>query len=396
MLQPRLTKINQHYYKALQIAGVILVCVLAFLHALFFAENFEKYGSYHSPDAQHYIAMAQRLLEEGIYSFWGNGPDAYVSPGYPLFLTACMAIFGTDVYALHSIKIIQAILVALTVFLTFCLGYLLTKKYSIGLFASFMIAINGWYGFVSRQLLTESLYYFSMLLAVTVFLIAVQSQKKWVFFLAGVCFCASIMVRPLLIIVIPFIFFPLLLRLRKKALIPLALFVVGFVLVGLPWWIRNIVVLHQPILLATQTNPIYAGLAKDVIAIGLKDPGTMLGNLKLLLQLLISDFTGTVYWMTFGKFNIMFMSTIKTYIGLEILTNISAFLVIFPGLLGAFIALFDKSMRWASIVFWVFFASSFMFIPTSRYGMQYLFFLAIFTGYLIHLASTNVRKKQLQ
>lgn len=72
--------------------------------------------------------MAQRLLTEGYYSYWGGAPDAYVSPGYPIFLTLCMAVFGTDLQGIDAIKFVQAFLSAGTVFLTFFLGWRLTKS----------------------------------------------------------------------------------------------------------------------------------------------------------------------------------------------------------------------------------------------------------------------------
>ena len=41
----------------------------------------------------------------------------------------------------------------------------------------------------------------------------------------------------------------------KKLLVPIGLFFLGVLLVGLPWWIRNVVSLGQFVLLATQTTP---------------------------------------------------------------------------------------------------------------------------------------------
>ena len=59
-------------------------------------------------------------------------------------------------------------------------------------------------------------------------------------------------------------------------------------MVGLPWWIRNVVSLGQFVLLATQTNPLYAGLARDPEVLGLENPGSLFGNVLLLFQLLFT------------------------------------------------------------------------------------------------------------
>ena len=74
--------------------GVIAVCAIAFAYAVVYILHQGRFEENYSPDESHYIAMAQRLLTEGVYSYWGDGPDAYVSPGYPIFLTLCMAVAG--------------------------------------------------------------------------------------------------------------------------------------------------------------------------------------------------------------------------------------------------------------------------------------------------------------
>lgn len=366
---------------------VFLVCIIALLTALNYTENYHKYDeSAYTHDEANYVAMARRLAEGGFYSYWGDEPDAYVSPGFPLFLTVCMKIFGTTVEGLHYIKILQAVLSVVTVLLTFCLGYQLTQNYIASIIASFLIAINGMYGLYASVFLTESFYYFTMMLAFVIFVMAVQTEKLWLHFCAGFAFCVSIMVRPLVFVVLPFLYLPLILRQWKnwKAMaLPILMFAAGFLLVVLPWWIRNIVILDRFVLFATQTNPIFAGLAPDVEALGLHDPGSMFGNVKLLFQLLKEDFVSTVSWMTIGKFGVIFGVNEPVPLGSSALSAGAKNAAVFLGMVGALLALFNKRLRWPAVVLWVYLLSSFLFIPVGRYGLQYYPFLSIFAGALI-------------
>jgi hypothetical protein len=342
--------------------------------------------------------MARRLAAGEAYSYWGGRPDAYVTPGFPLFLTLCMKIFGSDVYGLYWIKVVQGGLTALTVLLTFVLGKQLTKRYSAGLIACILVACNGAFPFLSRFLLTETLYYFTMMLFFVVFVYAWKKDTWWAHALAGALFCVSVMVRPLLAIVSPFLYLPLLWHRRqclKKVLWCAVAFAGAFCLVALPWWIRNMVTLGRFVLFATQTNPIYAGLAPNVQALGLKDPGSFMGNIKLLFKLLWERPGGTLYWMTLGKFEIIFLRPIGVWI-MKNLTTLATHITLYLGLLGAGIVLLLPKARWASVVFFVYLAASFAFVPSARYGLQYMPFLAIFTGGLITFLVEKIKESRAQ
>lgn len=375
-----------------------LICLVSLGYCLYFVESFGKYSEAYTPDEGNYIAMAKRLIEEGCYSYWGGTPDAYVSPGFPLFLVLCMKVFGTDLAAIHCIKIVQAVLSSLTVLLTFFLARQLTKRDSVGLIAATLLALNGYYPTYSRLLLTETLYFFTMMLFFVAFVWAMRSGKKWPHLLAGVLCCAAVMVRPLVVIVVPFLYLPLLVEKKKdwKAwAFPLLLFLGGFVLTALPWWIRNAVTLHRFIPLATQTNPIYAGLAPDVKALGLENPRSLIGNLFLLIRLLFTRPLETMYWMTVGKFKIIFMASPNTLRFQNITVFVKDF-TLYVGLLGFARALFSKKHVWPSLIFLVYLLSSFLFIPTSRYALQYYPFFAIFAGYAVMKLFSSRGKEQIE
>lgn len=369
---------------ALRYGALLAVCLFSFAIAIAYLYHFGFYNTDYWPDEGRYIDMARRILTEHVYSYWGEGPDAYVSFGFPLFLTAGMALFGSDLNGLLCVKVLQCLLAAATVFLTFLLGKMLTKKYSVGLIACIMIALNPAYYLYTSRLLTETFYFFSMMLFFVVFLWACQGEKLWRYVLAGALFALTIMIRPLIVVTLPFLFLPSLVDNWKRwraFFTPVLLFLAGFTAVCLPWWIRNLVTLGQFIPLATQTNPIYAGLAPNPDAMGLTDPGSFAGNLKLLFQLILEDPVRTLHWMTFGKFNIFFMEQVA--MTPEIISTFVQSLTVWLGLFGALRTLFTRRYWGASLVFWVYLAASFLFIPVQRYALQYLPLMAIFAGYLL-------------
>lgn len=375
---------------ALQYGALLAVCLFAFAIAIVYLYHFGLYNTDYWPDEGRYIAMSRRILTEHVYSYWGEGSDAYVSFGFPLFLTAGMALFGADVKGLLCIKILQCLLAAVTVFLTYLLGWMLTKKYSVGLIAAVMIALNPVYYLYTSRLLTETFYFFTMMLFFVVFLWARRGEKLWRYALAGALFALTVMVRPLIVVTLPFLFLPSLVERWKQWKVfftPVLLFSAGFIVVCLPWWIRNLVTLGQFIPLATQTNPIYAGLAPNPDAMGLTDPGSFVGNLKLLFQLIAEDPVGTLHWMTFGKFDIFFMQPVA--MTPETISTFMQGVTVWLGLFGALRTLFTRRYWGPTLVFWAYLAASFLFIPVSRYALQYFPFMAICAGYLLVTSFSN-------
>lgn len=384
--------------RLIQLTALALICLGSFLFALYHVEAMGKYNTEYTPDEEHYIKMARRVLNGEYYGYWGCGPDAVVSPGLPIFLVCLMAAFGSGPQGINCIQLVQCLLLAATVLFTYLLAVRLTGKRGAGLLASLLFALNGLPYLYVFRLLTETLYCFLMMLFFLLFARAMEKGSLRLHGLAGLCFGAAVLVRPLIIIIAPFLYIPWAVSCWKdwkRLFKPLLFFAGGFVLICLPWWIRNFVSFHQIILLSTQTNPIYAGLARDVKALGLEDPGSLLGNVKLLLGLLRDDFFGTVYWLTFGKFEIIFMSDIPKAV-CRILTLFVRDITVYLGLCGGVRALFSKKGWGPSLVFWVYLASSFLFVPTGRYALQYLPLLAILAVWLLGLAfkGAAVRKEK--
>lgn len=367
---------------------LLLICLFALGYSVYFAETVGKYAAGYTPDESHYIAAARRLIETHTFSYWGEGPDAYVTPGFPVFLAVCMDLFGAGTEGLHRIKLLQALLSALTVFLTYLLGKQLTGRDSVGLMAAGLIAFNATYAAYSRLFLTETLYFFLMMLFFVVFHRSIRQDKPWPHLLSGILCAAACLTRPLLAVTIPFLWLPYLRAHRKEPpktwLLPMALFAAGALILFLPWWIRNLVTLKQFIPFCTQSNPFFAGLAPDPEALGLRDPNTLFGNLKLLLTLLLEHPFQTLYWLTFEKFSIIFQTTPATATW-KAVTTLCKDLSVYLGLAGCAAALIRREHVWPVTVFLVYLVCIFLGVPTSRYALQYLPFLAIAASYAVTL-----------
>ncbi len=382
--------------RLIQLTALALICLGSFLFALYHVEFMGKYSTQYTPDEERYINMARRVLAGGYYSYWGYGPDAVVSPGLPIFLVGLMAIFGSGPQGIYCIQLVQCLLLAATVLCTYLLAVQFTGRRGAGLLASLLFALNGLPYLYVFRLLTETLYCFFMMLFFVLFVHALKKGSPWLHGAAGLCFGAAVLVRPLIIIIAPFLYLPWAVSCWKdwkRLFKPVLFFAAGFVIICLPWWIRNLVSFYKAILLATQTNPIYAGLAKDVKALGLEDPGSLLGNVKLLFGLLHNDFFGTVYWLTFGKFEIIFMSDIPRAV-FRIFTLFVRDITLYLGLCGGIRAFFSQKGWGPALVFWVYFISSFLFVPTGRYALQYLPLLAVLAVWLLGLAFKGAAARQ--
>ncbi|MGN0451506.1 MAG: glycosyltransferase [Acutalibacteraceae bacterium] len=206
--------------------------------------------------------------------------------------------------------------------------------------------------------------------------------------------CVTTMVRPLIVIVFPCIVAAEIIikwKNHKEWLRNIGFFILGFIIVATPWWIRNAVTLNQFIPLATQTNPIYAGLAPDVEALGLQDPGTLFGNVILLIKLLFTKPLSTIYWMTLGKFSKIFFDANDLPYLFE-LCNIVNNTTVVLGIFGFLRALFSKKHRCTAIIFFIYLLSILMFIPVSRYSLGYLPLLAVAAGYLLDTAFQTLKE----
>lgn len=248
--------------------GVTALGLAALLIRLAFLRQLNPPGAL-AGDAANYDAMVHRLLAGKGYGYWPEGPDAYVTPGFPVFLAGLYALFGPEPSPLGAVRAAQAVLGAATAAAFALLGRRLAGPVA-GWTTGALVATYPPFVWSTAAILTEVL----ALFAFSFFLLAHQafweSPSRAKGLVAGALLGAAALVRPpfaLLLVVLPAAR-ALERLLNRWALAPAiratggyAWLAAGFCLAMLPWWVRNAVTLHQVVLFATQAaNPILGGV----------------------------------------------------------------------------------------------------------------------------------------
>ena len=221
-------------------------------------------------DAKNYQNMSIQLVEKGIYGYsiendkFSETPNAYVTPGYPAFLSVVYFFFRNPMLQITIVRILQALLGSLSVLLGFLIAKKISKNVYVGLVCAGLMAVNPMFISSTVILLTEVLSLFTLLLYLYTVIVAVQKESKIMYIVSGVCFALNVLVRPasLPIIIVPFIYLFFSKHKWKfgKVTIYGLLHLLGFFVMMSPWVIRNVVTLNSFVLTGTMAgNPILAG-----------------------------------------------------------------------------------------------------------------------------------------
>jgi 4-amino-4-deoxy-L-arabinose transferase-like glycosyltransferase len=213
------------------------------------------------PDTKVYWALAGKIVRGGPYEMvdWGAVPHFTLrTPGYPLFLAACRALFGARAM---PPRLIQAALGALCVWLVARLVEQalpetcrnpLRSVWTVSLIAAAIAAVDPFIVANSAFLLSEALFLPLMLVA-QLGMAALWSKPAWDRSAlgwalgVGVASGAAVLVRPSWALYPPLlgsIWLTACLAQRRSALRGLAfrstlVMALGLVLVMAPWWVRN-------------------------------------------------------------------------------------------------------------------------------------------------------------
>jgi 4-amino-4-deoxy-L-arabinose transferase-like glycosyltransferase len=169
----------------------------------------------------------------------GYGFDISVrrTPTYPLFLVGSMMLFGEE---LQAIAFAQHVLGVLMAVLVYVLGRQTVGR-AAGLIAALITALNGALLISEHYLMPETVLIVLVLLTFVVFLAAMKSERRPVFFVAGLLLGLSLLCKPVAQVLIPVLPFMLLVSYRsvRRVVVPSILIGAGLVTVMVPWMLRN-------------------------------------------------------------------------------------------------------------------------------------------------------------
>jgi hypothetical protein len=236
-------------------------------------------------DGPVYSQIAENILNHGVYSTSQTAPytPTYIrAPGYPLFLASIYAIFGQENNT--AVRLIQALIDSLTCGLIAWLAIIWLpeswhkKKPLTGLIALGIAAISPFVLIYVTTILTEVLTVFLLVLfaiLISLFIKQISHLKNiWLLIAAGLVGGLMTLIRPdsgFFVLTGGLILIPTILKssgsklvIFKRMLLFGSLFTVSFLIVLLPWIIRNWRVFHIFMPLA----PYSASMPEDFYASG--------------------------------------------------------------------------------------------------------------------------------
>lgn len=221
------------------LTGIVLIGLV--LRGVIFAVAVAYPGRTFQPDSQSYLDPALKLLSSGVYP----ADDAYRTPLYPLLIALVYVLGGTNPLL---VILVQALLGALVVLLTYCLGVRILPRPA-ALIGALLIAID--LGAVTNvfYILTETFFTFLLIAAILAWVNAIQQEKTSWLVLSAALLGLSTLCRPIAL------YFPLLLAaglffVKRRSwpglLRRLAIYLGVFLVVLLPWLVRNDLLIGVP------------------------------------------------------------------------------------------------------------------------------------------------------
>ncbi len=392
-------KTNPHVASWLCLFGIVSIGLylrVSFALNVHFSNFFA--GSPFGHDEFYYIKMAKDFLSHGTFGYMAEGvSNAYVTPGYPLFLICMFGIFGDGPQTILYIKLVQAVISTLTIVLAFFIGNKIANA-PVGLLSALFIAIYPPFILHSRNLLTETIFIFLLLSYILVQHIAFNKGLARWHFASGLLFAVAVLVRPLMfaLLLLPYIYVCFAKKeMRGKQIRQFLIYLLGIVLLMAPWWIRNYITLHRLVLLCTQSNPFYEGIIRNATQLPPSDK-EIVDGIKLLFNQLLHHPLQTIQWFTFGKLTITFGSAdFHLQQNISSLSSLSFvhYIILASGILGTLLSIFEKELRFISIYIVCSLMLQLLFLPVQRYALPFMAIFSITGAYMIWYTSSAVKRR---
>ena len=268
--------------KSFLIAILILVSISAFIMACHGPFTTHVPLDTYANDDVRYLHSAKTLIETGRLTYFSPGVSTvFIMPGYVFILAPFVALFG-EVGAILAFKIFQVLLAILNIYL---IG-LIAKRVFGGRAANLAMIFAALYpttAFASMTIYTETVFTTILLGLILLTIIAFEKNSLKYFAIAGVVWTIGVLFRPViatfpLIMLIMF----LIKKYSFKQIFRISLVVTAiFVVMMLPWWIRNYKTFNRFIPLTLSSGPpLYEGTLKLTTAPEVKTHEEMIEILK--------------------------------------------------------------------------------------------------------------------
>ena len=157
-------------------------------------------------DAANYFQYAINLVDHNTFSKDSGEtptPDAYWTPGYPIFLALNFKLSDhLDIKAYDLVMHSQVALAACSIWLLFLLGRLLLPSYWPVLPAT-LLAFSPHHVSLGSYALTETLFGFTLLATIYCLAKALERQQSGYYLASGTALAASYMVNPVSVVIVP-------------------------------------------------------------------------------------------------------------------------------------------------------------------------------------------------
>jgi hypothetical protein len=387
----------QKYGKYIPIVLIVLFSLALHAHWLFSWQGF--WDSFGSRDAKKYHEMAWRFINEGIYGYNSEKSNAYVTPGQPFYLIITFKVAQwLGLWYVTLFKFVNMLLSVSTVALVFGIAYKLWKRIWLANFAAILYATYFTAVHFYRTYLTETPSIFFFMLSLFVLIIAFE-RANWKWHIAfGISASITLMFRPtpapLLLLALGILIHKVGI---KRAFNHALCWVVGPMLVIMPWIVRNEVQFHHAYVFSSHSgNPFLGGtnpymledtqqIIKDAAASGIEDKEY--GKMRI-KEGLDTNFSLWASWYTVGKTIDLFVKPDQWYnykssfskMKMEFMYN-QHYFIVFSALLTMLFLRKSKEIKALIAVALIYVALSNMFIVELRYGFFLIPLLCVICAY---------------
>lgn len=358
-------------------------------------------GEWGGRDASLYAQMANQIINEGVYGYDTHHTgetvkNAFVTPGHPFYLVSIFMVANLfNIDQLILAKLVNMLLSVGTVFLIYLIARQLFEKKFVGWISAFLYATYFSPLHYFRTTLTEIPSIFMICLTILFFLKAYRSNKTSHHVLFALFYCIAVMIRPtpapLILIAIGMILYKYGI---KKSIRVGCLWIIGPIVIILPWVIRNYLAFGELYIFSSHAgNSLYAGSNpyniysfsdywREMHAMGYDQSQYAMYKIK---QGFSDNFSLWFSWFTLGKTLELFEYVdgkvhYYYYFGFKLL-ELQHFLVVFVGFISGVVYRNNKGVLTLLVILFGYIALSNMFLTITRYGFYIIPILCLLSGF---------------